>query len=156
MDDMELQLTYAQDRSDADDLHQQLLDPCEDIRHAISFWQRAGIQYDLHVQYLQERLAVPEGTPADPAAGMEMFEPGSVNDCDLSVCNSAHLLNYKSNYIDLSADSLGQLLRQWARFPVQYLCSLWIPSDPKLLAKSQSLHPRQTQSQPPLMMKWVT
>ena len=119
MDGMELQLTYAQDRSDADDLHQQLLDPCEDIRHAISFWHRAGIQYDLHVQYLQERLAVPEGTQADPAAGMEMFEPGSVNDCDLSVCNSAHLLNYKSNYIDLSADSLGQLLRQWARFPVQ-------------------------------------
>ena len=69
MDGMELQLTYAQDRSDADDLHQQLLDPCEDIRHAISFWQRAGIQYDPHVQYLQERLDVPERSPAETAAG---------------------------------------------------------------------------------------
>ena len=92
--------------------------PRSERRRRPPFWQ-GGIQYDPHVQYLQERLAVPEGTPAVPAAGMEMFEPGSVNDCDLSVCNSAHLLNYKSNYIDLSADSLGQLLRQWARFPVQ-------------------------------------
>ena len=97
MDGMELQLTYAQDRSDADDLHQQLLDPCEDIRHAISFWQRAGIQYDLHVQYLQERLAVPERSPAETAAGMGMCEPGSVNDCVLSLCNSAHLQIHKSN-----------------------------------------------------------
>ena len=39
------------------------------IRHAISFWQRAGIQYDPHVQYLQERLDVPERSPAETAAG---------------------------------------------------------------------------------------
>ena len=97
IDGMELQLTYTQDQSEADHLHQQWVDPCEDIRHAISFWQRAGLQYDLQVQYLQERLDVPERSPADPAAGMEMCEPGSVNDCVLSVCNSAHLQIHKSN-----------------------------------------------------------
>ena len=90
IDGMELQLTYAQDQSEADHLHQQWVDPCEDIHHAISFWQGAGVQYDPRVQY-------PERNPAETAAGMEMCEPGSLNDCVLSVCNSAHLQIHKSN-----------------------------------------------------------
>ena len=77
-DHWSLQMEYARQQANADQLYEEWVHNCASLSHAILFY-RGEHQHEV-AQELQERLAVLERNPPDPTH-VQVEDPGSGNGC---------------------------------------------------------------------------
>ena len=80
-DHWSLQMDYARQQANADQQYEEWVQNCDRLRYAVSFYRG---ELEPHVAHeLQERLAVLERNPPDPATAthVQVEDPGSGNGC---------------------------------------------------------------------------
>ena len=81
-DHWSLQMEYARQQANADQQYEEWVQNCESLRHHAVLFYRGEHQHEV-AQELQERLAVLERNPPDPATAthVQVEDPGSGNGC---------------------------------------------------------------------------